>query len=879
MNVSSLTEKSKTLISDASNIAVQNRNAEITEFHMVDAMVNNENNLIYQLLKNMGVNVEELKENIENEIRLLPKITGNVAMRFSQEVEDELQESEKQAKNMKDEFISVEHIMLGIMEKCTPKLGRIFKLYRIDKHRFLIALKDVRGNVSVKTDTPENTYDVLLKFGKDVTDQARNNKLDPVIGRDEEIRNVMRILTRKTKNNPVLIGEPGVGKTAIVEGLAQRIVRGDVPTSLKDKHIYSLDLGLLVAGAKYKGEFEERLTSVMNELDKSEGNILLFIDEIHNLVGAGKSEGAMDASNLLKPKLSRGELHCMGATTLDEYREYIEKDPALARRFQPVMVNEPTVEDTITILRGIQEKFEIFHGVKIQDQALIAAATLSNRYITDRFLPDKAIDLIDEACAMVRTEMESMPIELDEISRKIMQHEIEEAALEREEDNSSKDQLAKVQKELAELRDKFTEMKAKWEEEKKNIARVKALKEQIDVVNAQIEQAERNYDLNKAAELKYSTLPNLKTVLEQEEKEAEVGLGHLQELTVRPISIEVRNESVDGIRIKELRPLLNRKFVISRIKHREGGETELVNSETILHVGDIILVISTPIDVEAITVFFGKEIKMEWEQLNKELISRRILITKPELNGKTLSQLKIRNNFGANITRVNRSGVDLVASPQLQLQMGDRVTIVGSELAVAHAEKVLGNSMKRLNHPNLIPIFIGIALGCILGSLPFAFPGIPQPVKLGLAGGPLIVSILISRFGPKYKLITYTTMSANLMLREIGISIFLACVGLGAGEGFVDTVIHGGGYIWVGYGVIITILPLLITGLIGRYYCKLNYFTLIGVLAGSTTNPPALAYSNDLTSCDAPAVGYATVYPLTMFLRVLTAQILILSLG
>ena len=365
----------------------------------------------------------------------------------------------------------------------------------------------------------------------------------------------------------------------------------------------------------------------------------------------------------------------------------------------------------------------------------------------------------------------------------------------------------------------------------------------------------------------------------QEEKEAEVGLGHLQELTVRPISIEVRNESVDGIRIKELRPLLNRKFVISRIKHREGGETELVNSETILHVGDIILVISTPIDVEAITIFFGKEIKMEWEQLNKELISRRILITKPELNGKTLSQLKIRNNFGANITRINRSGVDLVASPQLQLQMGDRVTIVGSELAVAHAEKVLGNSMKRLNHPNLIPIFIGIALGCILGSLPFAFPGIPQPVKLGLAGGPLIVSILISRFGPKYKLITYTTMSANLMLREIGISIFLACVGLGAGEGFVDTVIHGGGYVWVGYGVIITILPLLITGLIGRYYCKLNYFTLIGVLAGSTTNPPALAYSNDLTSCDAPAVGYATVYPLTMFLRVLTAQILILSLG
>ena len=571
MNVSSLTEKSKTLISDASNIAVQNRNAEITEFHMVDAMVNNENNLIYQLLKNMGVNVEELKENIENEIRLLPKITGNVAMRFSQEVEDELQESEKQAKNMKDEFISVEHIMLGIIEKCTPKLGRIFKLYRIDKHRFLIALKDVRGNVSVRTDTPENTYDVLLKFGKDVTDQARNNKLDPVIGRDEEIRNVMRILTRKTKNNPVLIGEPGVGKTAIVEGLAQRIVRGDVPTSLKDKHIYSLDLGLLVAGAKYKGEFEERLTSVMNELDKSEGNILLFIDEIHNLVGAGKSEGAMDASNLLKPKLSRGELHCMGATTLDEYREYIEKDPALARRFQPVMVNEPTVEDTITILRGIQEKFEIFHGVKIQDQALIAAATLSNRYITDRFLPDKAIDLIDEACAMVRTEMESIPIELDEISRKIMQHEIEEAALEREEDNSSKDQLAKVQKELAELRDKFTEMKAKWEEEKKNIARVKALKEQIDVVNAQIEQAERNYDLNKAAELKYSTLPNLKTVLEQEEKEAEKRQGGKSTLLRNKVTAE------------EIQQIVSRWTGIPVTKMQEGERLKIMNLESTLH--------------------------------------------------------------------------------------------------------------------------------------------------------------------------------------------------------------------------------------------------------------------------------------------------------
>lgn len=375
--------------------------------------------------------------------------------------------------------------------------------------------------------------------------------------------------------------------------------------------------------------------------------------------------------------------------------------------------------------------------------------------------------------------------------------------------------------------------------------------------------------------LKYILRINTKT----EETEAERGLGHLQELTVRPISLEIRNEAIDGKKIKDIRPLMNRNFVISRVRYNDGQETELANSDTVLHLHDRILIISTPKDIEAITVFFGKQIDMQWEQLDKKLISRRILITKPELNGKMLSQLKIRNNFGASITRVNRSGVDLVATPQLQLQMGDRVTIVGSELAVSHAEKVLGNSMKRLDHPNLIPIFLGIALGCILGSTPFVFPGIPQPVKLGLAGGPLIVSILISRFGPQYKLITYTTMSANLMLREIGISLFLACVGLGAGQGFVETVIYDGGYVWVGYGVIITIVPLLIAGLVGRHVFKLNYYTLIGVLGGSTTNPPALAYSNDLTSCDAPAVGYATVYPLTMFLRVLTAQILILSLA
>ena len=366
----------------------------------------------------------------------------------------------------------------------------------------------------------------------------------------------------------------------------------------------------------------------------------------------------------------------------------------------------------------------------------------------------------------------------------------------------------------------------------------------------------------------------------KEEADAEKGLGHLQELTVRPVTLVIKNEAINGKTIKDIRPLVNRNFVISRIRYHEGNkETELVNSGTILHLDDEILIISNPIDIEAITVFFGKQVEVEWEQVSKNLISRRILITKPELNGKTLSQLKIRNNFGANITRINRSGVDLVAAPSLQLQMGDRVTVVGSELAVGHAEKVLGNSMKRLNHPNLIPIFIGIALGCILGSIPFMFPGIPQPVKLGLAGGPLIVSILISRFGPQYKMITYTTMSANLMVREIGISLFLACVGLGAGKGFIETVVNEGGYVWIGYGAIITVIPLLITGLIGRYGCKLNYYTLIGVLSGANTNPPALAYSNDLTSCDAPAVGYATVYPLAMFLRVLTAQLLILSLS
>ena len=471
---------------------------------------------------------------------------------------------------MKDEFISVEHIMLGMIDEASQDFKQMLKLYAITKTKFLSALKDVRGNTSVTSDTPEGTYDALSKFGRDLTAYARQNKLEPVIGRDDEIRNVIRILTRKTKNNPVLIGEPGVGKTAIVEGLAQRIIRGDVPTSLKNKTIFSLDLGTLIAGAKYRGEFEERLKAVLNEIDKSNGNIILFIDEIHNIVGAGASDGAMDASNLLKPMLARGELHCMGATTLDEYREYIEKDAALARRFQPVQVAEPTVEDAITILRGIQEKFEIFHGVKIQDQALIAAVTLSNRYITDRFLPDKAIDLVDEACAMIRSEMESMPIELDEISRKIMQHEIEEAALQKEESEESRQNLQKVRDELTSLREKFKNLKAKWDTEKKGAEKITKLKTKIDEVNSQIEQAERVYDLNKAAELKYSTLPNLQKVLEQEEKEFENSQGK---------STLVRNKVTED----EISKIVAKWTGIPVTKLVEGEREKILNLENILH--------------------------------------------------------------------------------------------------------------------------------------------------------------------------------------------------------------------------------------------------------------------------------------------------------
>ena len=570
MNVSNFTEKSKDVITAASNITISNNNAEITEYHMVLALIETDASLVTMLLKKMDIDVNSLRIMIQEKVETLPKVTGAVALRFSQVVEKTLDEAAKQAKSMKDEFISVEHLMLGIIECSSEELKRIFKVYKLDKHKFLSALKDIRGNAQENKESEDGDSDIIQKFGKNVTELAKQNKLNPIIGRDEEIRNVIRILSRKTKNNPVLIGEPGVGKTAIVEGLAQRIVRGDVPTSLKGKTIFELDLGLLIAGAKYKGEFEERLTGILKEIDKSQGNIILFIDEIHNLVGAGKSDGAMDASNLLKPRLARGELHCVGATTLDEYREYIEKDPALTRRFQQVMVPEPTVQDAITILRGIQEKFEIFHGVKIQDSAVVAAATLSNRYIADRFLPDKAIDLIDEACAMIRSEVESMPTELDVISRKIMQYEIEEKSLDREDNPKFQKRLVELRKELASMREQFQDMKLKWENEKKNISKIQKLKEKIDDVNSEIEKAERNYDLNKAAELKYSTLPNLKTVLEQEEKEIEKTQG---------ANTLLKNKVTE----EEIAKVVSKWTGIPVSKLAEAEKQKLLSLEAILH--------------------------------------------------------------------------------------------------------------------------------------------------------------------------------------------------------------------------------------------------------------------------------------------------------
>ena len=524
MNFNNYTQKSIEAVQSAQQLAVQNSHQQMEQVHLLLALLRQEGGLIPQLLKKMDVTVESLEAAAEAELRKIPGVRTSQAMDsfyVSADVQAAFNAAEQQAQTMKDEYVSVEHLFLGLLETARGGVKELFKTYQITKERVLKALQEVRGNQRVTTDNPEGTYDALEKYGTDLVKRAREQKMDPVIGCDEEIRNVIRILSRKTKNNPVLIGEPGVGKTAIAEGLAQRIVKKDVPKQLQDKTIFSLDMGALIAGAKYRGEFEERLKAVLNEVKKSEGKIILFIDELHTIVGAGKTEGSMDAGNLLKPMLARGELHCIGATTLDEYRQYIEKDAALERRFQPVQVDEPTVEDTIAILRGLKERYEVFHGVKIADSAIIAAATLSHRYITDRFLPDKAIDLIDEACAQIRTEMDSMPTELDAVSRKIIQMEIEEAALKKEEDELSKARLAELQKELAEERDSFNAMKAQWENEKNAIGRVQQLREKIEDLNRQIEAAEQSYDLEKAAELKYGRLPEAKKQLEEEERRAQ----------------------------------------------------------------------------------------------------------------------------------------------------------------------------------------------------------------------------------------------------------------------------------------------------------------------------------------------------------------------